>query len=133
MASKPALGPKEPEREAPAREPRGYAPPPSTAAFRDLLIFEERLKQNAARLQERKKKYQGARAVLGHADGAVFLLLLCSFILWMLYYVMIEPAEVRERTAAMLMPDGYRVVPADRPALGELYDALPVLCERCLC
>lgn len=33
---------------------------PSTAAFRDLLIFEERLKQNAARLKNRKQKYQGA-------------------------------------------------------------------------
>ena len=36
---------------------------PSTAAFRDLLIFEERLKQNAARLKNRKQKYQGVSSV----------------------------------------------------------------------
>lgn len=27
--------------------------------FKDLLIFEERLKQNAERLQSQRKKYQG--------------------------------------------------------------------------
>ncbi|WFD24837.1 hypothetical protein MEQU1_003543 [Malassezia equina] len=37
-----------------------FTPAPTTAAFRDLLIFEERLKQNAARMQERKAKYQNS-------------------------------------------------------------------------
>ena len=41
-----------------------FPPVPNTAAFRDLLIFEERLKQNAARLKNRKHKYQGAYTVL---------------------------------------------------------------------
>lgn len=40
-----------------------FTPMPSTAAFRDLLIFEERLKQNAARLKNRKQKYQGVSSV----------------------------------------------------------------------
>lgn len=43
-----------------ALKPSGgaFTPAPTTAAFRDLLIFEERLKQNAARMKERKVKYQ---------------------------------------------------------------------------
>lgn len=35
-----------------------YHPAPDAQTYRDLLIFEERLKQNAARLIKRKKKYQ---------------------------------------------------------------------------
>jgi hypothetical protein len=33
-------------------------PPMDSHTYRDLLIFEERLKQNASRLQKRKKKYE---------------------------------------------------------------------------
>jgi hypothetical protein len=35
-----------------------FNPTADAQTFRDLLIFEERLKQNAARLVKRKKKYQ---------------------------------------------------------------------------
>lgn len=35
-----------------------FPPPASAAVYRDLLIFEERLKQNSARLKARKNKYQ---------------------------------------------------------------------------
>lgn len=35
-----------------------FHPSADAATFRDLLIFEERLKQNAARLQARKRKYE---------------------------------------------------------------------------
>lgn len=41
-----------------AQKRAGFAPAPDSQTFRDLLIFEERLKQNAARLLRRKKKYQ---------------------------------------------------------------------------
>lgn len=41
-----------------------FTPAPTTAAFRDLLIFEERLKQNAARMQERKVKYQSTSPII---------------------------------------------------------------------
>ncbi len=34
------------------------APSPDSQTFRDLLIFEERLKQSASRLQKRKRKYE---------------------------------------------------------------------------
>ncbi|CEH13975.1 UNCHARACTERIZED [Ceraceosorus bombacis] len=37
--------------------PDPFHPPPDNAVFRDLLIFEERLKQNAARLVKRRRKY----------------------------------------------------------------------------
>lgn len=37
-----------------------FHPVADSQTFRDLLIFEERLKQNAARLVKRKKKYQSA-------------------------------------------------------------------------
>ena len=45
-----------PHREAEDEEP--FHPAADAATFRDLLIFEERLKQNAARLQSRKRKYE---------------------------------------------------------------------------
>jgi hypothetical protein len=32
---------------------------PTRETYKDLLIFEERLKQNAQRLQAQRKKYQG--------------------------------------------------------------------------
>lgn len=38
--------------------PQPFQPLADTATFRDLLIFEERLKQNAARMGKRKSKYQ---------------------------------------------------------------------------
>lgn len=41
-----------------AQKRAGFAPAADSQTFRDLLIFEERLKQNAARLLRRKKKYQ---------------------------------------------------------------------------
>lgn len=49
----------------------GFAPESGAAAFRDLLIFEERLKQNAARLHKRKHKYQCKCKFMELADGSV--------------------------------------------------------------
>lgn len=43
----------------------GYFPASDAQTYRDLLIFEERLKQNAARLIKRKKKYQSAQRPVG--------------------------------------------------------------------
>ncbi|CAO1629225.1 unnamed protein product [Parajaminaea phylloscopi] len=59
--------------------PLAKAPAPDGATFRDLLIFEERLKQNAARLLRRKRKYQTTLA------------LLCSAILFLSYHVLLVP------------------------------------------
>ena len=56
-----------------------YHPSADAQTYRDLLIFEERLKQNAARLIKRKKKYQ------------TFLVLLCGSIGLFSYYVFIRP------------------------------------------
>lgn len=43
----------------PLHLPTGSFYPPSDAAtFRDLLLFEERLKTNAASLNRRKRRYQ---------------------------------------------------------------------------
>jgi len=42
-----------------------FHPTADTQTYRDLLIFEERLKQNAARLVKRKKKYQSKYSVDG--------------------------------------------------------------------
>lgn len=36
-----------------------FAPSNDVASFKDLLLFEERLKQNAALLRSRKRKYEG--------------------------------------------------------------------------
>lgn len=40
--------------------PQAIAPPPTKETFKDLLVFEERLKQNAERLQRQRRKYEGA-------------------------------------------------------------------------
>lgn len=58
-----------------------YHPAGDPQTYRDLLIFEERLKQNAARLQKRRTKYQ------------TFLVLLCAAIGSSSYYVFIKPAQ----------------------------------------
>lgn len=58
-----------------------FTPAPDAATFRDLLIFEERLKQNALRLQSRKRKYE------------VLLTSFIAFILWISYFVWLQPRE----------------------------------------
>ncbi|PKI82700.1 hypothetical protein MVES_003538 [Malassezia vespertilionis] len=58
-----------------------FPPAANAAVFRDLLIFEERLKQNAARLGARKQKYQA------------FLYLLCTCILWAVYSLCYQPQD----------------------------------------
>ncbi|KAF9516092.1 hypothetical protein BS47DRAFT_702065 [Hydnum rufescens UP504] len=40
--------------------PKSFQPPGDAGTYRDLLLFEERLKTNAARLQRRKRRYQMA-------------------------------------------------------------------------
>ncbi|KAG6859966.1 hypothetical protein C0995_001184 [Termitomyces sp. Mi166 len=40
------------------RSPRSFTPPNDVATYRDLLLFEERLKSNAMNLQSRKSRYQ---------------------------------------------------------------------------
>jgi hypothetical protein len=42
----------------PPRSRGSFSPPNDTATFKDLLLFEERLKINAASLQRRKSRYQ---------------------------------------------------------------------------
>ncbi|PWN30231.1 hypothetical protein BDZ90DRAFT_7514 [Jaminaea rosea] len=59
--------------------PAAKPPTPDGPTFRDLLIFEERLKQNAARLLRRKRKYQTTLA------------LLCCAILFLGYHVAFLP------------------------------------------
>jgi hypothetical protein len=39
-----------------------------TATYRDLVIFEERLRGNMRRLQRRKKKYEGMREAYMHTN-----------------------------------------------------------------
>ncbi|KAJ1980958.1 hypothetical protein H4R35_000912 [Dimargaris xerosporica] len=36
-----------------------FTPQPDALLYKDLLIFEERLKQNVRRLKRKKQKYQG--------------------------------------------------------------------------
>ncbi|KZO99421.1 hypothetical protein CALVIDRAFT_561281 [Calocera viscosa TUFC12733] len=42
----------------PRAKPAAYHPPPEYGTFRDLLLFEERLKTNNARLKKQKARYQ---------------------------------------------------------------------------
>ncbi|GAA5996503.1 uncharacterized protein JCM10292_003013 [Rhodotorula paludigena] len=73
----------QPER-APAghapRRARPFHPPANRESFKDLLIFEERLKQNHERLQKQRRKYEG------------FLLSLVGVIAYLAYNVFVLPS-----------------------------------------
>ncbi|EPQ25738.1 uncharacterized protein PFL1_06732 [Pseudozyma flocculosa PF-1] len=58
-----------------------YTPAADANTYRDLLIFEERLKQNAARLEARKNKYESLLAVF------------VGFIVFLSYHVFIDRKE----------------------------------------
>lgn len=71
-----------------------FHPAADAATFRDLLIFEERLKQNAARLQSRKRKYE------------ILLFGFVTFILCLSHFVVISPRSsvfLQYSLAAVLM------------------------------
>lgn len=71
-----------------------FHPAADAATFRDLLIFEERLKQNAARLQARKRKYE------------LLLFGFVTFILLLSHFVVSSPrssAFLQYSLAAVLM------------------------------
>ncbi|KAN0061872.1 hypothetical protein ACQY0O_005866 [Thecaphora frezii] len=65
----------------PQPPPDPYTPSPDANTYRDLLIFEERLKQNAARLHARKNKYETLLAVF------------VGFVLFLSYHVFIDRKE----------------------------------------
>ncbi|GAA6064474.1 hypothetical protein JCM10212_001823 [Sporobolomyces blumeae] len=62
------------------RRSRPFHPPSNRESYKDLLIFEERLKQNAERLQKQRRKYQG------------FLFSLTSVIVYLAYLVFVQPS-----------------------------------------
>ena len=82
----------------PPRSSKGsFSPPNDNATYKDLLLFEERLKINAASLQRRKSRYQ--RNVL-YSVGlmrahlfAVFLLQLLLVIAFLLSEVLLPPSS----------------------------------------
>lgn len=81
----------------PPRSARGsFDPPNDVATYRDVLLFEERLKTNAANLQRRKARYQRAcmkSATTAIADllDTVFLFQLLVVIAFLLYEVILPP------------------------------------------
>jgi hypothetical protein len=85
----------------PPRSSKGsFSPPNDNATYKDLLLFEERLKINAASLQRRKSRYQ--RVLLYFSLGllftylylfAVFLLQLLLVIAFLLSEVLLPPSS----------------------------------------
>jgi len=59
---------------------RPFHPPANRDSYKDVLIFEERLKQNFERLQKQRRKYQS------------FLLTLVSIIGYLTYLVLLKPS-----------------------------------------
>jgi hypothetical protein len=51
-----------------SRNSSSFAPPPDVASYKDLLLFEERLKQNAALLRSRKRKYERQYPIMSFAQ-----------------------------------------------------------------
>ncbi|TKY89076.1 hypothetical protein EX895_001607 [Sporisorium graminicola] len=81
-------------REVEKEKEEPFHPAADAATFRDLLIFEERLKQNAARLQSRKRKYE------------MLLFGFVSFILCLSHLVVLSPRSsvfLQYSLAAVLM------------------------------
>ncbi|KAG6892618.1 hypothetical protein C0992_013211 [Termitomyces sp. T32_za158] len=64
---------------AASRMARPFTPPNDVATFRDVLLFEERLKSNAMSLQRRKSRYQ------------LFLVQLLVLIAFLLLEVLLPP------------------------------------------
>ncbi|KDE09279.1 hypothetical protein MVLG_00597 [Microbotryum lychnidis-dioicae p1A1 Lamole] len=62
------------------RERDVWSPAPTRETFKDVLIFEERLKQNAERLQKQRRKYQA------------FLISLALLIVHFAYNVFVRPS-----------------------------------------
>ncbi|GAA5945976.1 hypothetical protein JCM3775_003603, partial [Rhodotorula graminis] len=62
------------------RRARPFHPPATRESFKDLLIFEERLKQNAQRLQKQRRKYEA------------FLCSLVGVIAYLAYVVFVLPS-----------------------------------------
>ncbi|GAA6018609.1 hypothetical protein JCM8202_000582 [Rhodotorula sphaerocarpa] len=62
------------------RRSRPFHPPANRDSFKDLLVFEERLKQNAQRLQKQRRKYEA------------FLFTLTGVIAYLGYYVFVLPS-----------------------------------------
>ncbi|BGP48296.1 hypothetical protein JCM10450v2_004168 [Rhodotorula kratochvilovae] len=62
------------------RRARPFHPPATREAYKDLLIFEERLKQNAERLQKQRRKYEA------------FLFSLVGVIAYLAYVVFVLPS-----------------------------------------
>ncbi|ORY89401.1 Spo7-like protein-domain-containing protein [Leucosporidium creatinivorum] len=67
-------------RTRPAARGDSFSPPANLSSYKDLLIFEERLKQNAERLQKQRRKYEA------------FLISLIIFIVYLGYTVLILPS-----------------------------------------
>ena len=84
----------------PPRSSRGsFSPPNDTATYKDLLLFEERLKINAASLQRRKSRYQRVLLYFWvycynlYISFAVFLLQLLVVIAFLLSEVLLPPSS----------------------------------------
>ncbi|PWN23152.1 hypothetical protein BCV69DRAFT_244670, partial [Microstroma glucosiphilum] len=90
-------------------------PTPDGATFRDLLIFEERLKQNAARLQRRKHKYQG------------ILLLLCAAILLLSYHRIVAANRFVPQANRALRPFNMYLNTRRPPAGDSWLSSLPFI------
>lgn len=87
-----------PPRQSPLIK-RSFVPPNDPTTYRDLLLFEERLKSNAANLQHRKSRYQ---CTYFQADlnpriltlvSAVFLIQLLIIIVFLLCEVLMPPGN----------------------------------------
>ncbi|GAA5991225.1 hypothetical protein JCM11641_001625 [Rhodosporidiobolus odoratus] len=84
-----------------SRSSRPFHPPPNRESYRDLLVFEERLKQNAQRLQKQRRKYEA------------FLVTLIAVIAYLTYIVFVVPSIyslVHYGNVAMLLVAGTTLV-----------------------
>ncbi|KAF8880785.1 hypothetical protein BD779DRAFT_1547916 [Infundibulicybe gibba] len=110
-------------RASPSAAPAAsFCPPNDTSTYRDLLLFEERLKTNAASLQKRKVRYQ------------LFLGQLLLVIVFLLYEVLAPPASsllavpyTAVLCALRLADDGDLVAPNAYGTVGMLFVCVTTL------
>lgn len=87
----------------PIRGYSGFQPPSDSTTYRDLLMFEERLKTNAMTLNRRKSRYQCVYFTSLHRRN-VFNMMLSVFLLQLLTVIAFLFCEVVLQTSIMIIP-----------------------------
>jgi hypothetical protein len=106
-----------PPRLTPPPSKGSYNSPNDATTYRDLLLFEERLKTNAASLQRRKSRYQGTQCSYTQSEYVSSSHICIVFLAQLLIAIAFLLSEVMLQTSFLSIP--YKIVL--QRALPEIY------------